>query len=653
MKLMLRSKLIIGFLTVIAITGAVSTAVGVHLIGSGIVREAQNKVSLDLNSARQIYDQRLAQIRNICRIIVLRDFQFPHPLRAFQRETIHRRLREARLKSGLDFLSMTDEKGIVFARSENRDQFGDNLHADPIVGTALRLREPIAHTQIMQRRELVRESKQLAEKARILYLPTPRARPARESENTAGMVLKAAVPLIGPGDTLHGVLYGGILLNRNYEIVDKIKDIVYLNVKYEGKDIGTATIFQEDLRIATNVMLADGRRAIGTRVSSEVYDRVIGEGDIWTARAFVVNDWYLTGYAPIRNAGGRPIGMLYVGLLEDKYTDMKYSAFWIFGGVNFIGILMALAVAYLIADTIVKPVSQLRKATAEIEKGNFDYSLDIQSLDEIGSLAASFKKMCLELKETYAKLHGKIEAADDDLKKAYQELQEKQNLLVQKEKLASVGQLSAGVSHELNNPLSTILMFSHTLLRQLPVDSPLREDVEMIVAEADRCRNIVRGLLDFARQSHLSKFETDIAQLIEDVFSIMSVKADAKGVRLNRQVQPHIPLVRIDGDQVKQLLVNLVDNGIDANHPGGIVRIEAGMISEGRQLEIKVSDNGCGIAEENLPNLFTPFFTTKQMGKGTGLGLAIAYGVVKMHAGSIQVDSSVGTGTTFTVTLPA
>jgi two-component system NtrC family sensor kinase len=650
---MLRSKLIIGFLTVIAITGAVSTAVGVHLIGSGIVREAQNKVTLDLNSARQIYDQRLARIRNICRFIALRDFQFPRPLGDSQRETIHRRLREARLKSGLDFLSMTDEKGIVFARSENRDRFGDNLQADPIVGTALRSKEPIAHTQIMQRRVLVRESEQLADKARILYLPTPRARPARESENTAGMVLKAAIPLIGPGDTLHGVLYGGILLNRNYEIVDKIKDIVYLNVKYKGKDIGTATIFQEDLRIATNVMLADGRRAIGTRVSSEVYDRVIGQGAIWTARAFVVNDWYLTAYAPIRNADGRPIGMLYVGLLEDKYTDMKYSAFWIFLGVTCIGILMALAVAYLIADTIVKPVSQLRKATAEIERGNFDYSLDVQSRDEIGTLAASFEKMCRELKETYAKLHGKIEAADDDLKKAYQELQEKQNLLVQKEKLASVGQLSAGVSHELNNPLSTILMFSHTLLKQLPVDSPFREDVEMIVAEADRCRKIVRGLLDFARQSHLSKFETDIAQLIEDVVSIMSVKADAKGVRLTRQVQAHIPSVRIDADQVKQMLVNLVDNGLDANDPGGIVRIEAGMISDGRQVEIKVSDNGCGISEEDLPNLFTPFFTTKQMGKGTGLGLAIAYGVVKMHAGSIQVDSTVGAGTTFTVTLPA
>jgi two-component system, NtrC family, sensor kinase len=240
----------------------------------------------------------------------------------------------------------------------------------------------------------------------------------------------------------------------------------------------------------------------------------------------------------------------------------------------------------------------------------------------------------------------------ENLRKSNQDLASAQQRLVVSERLASMGQLSAGIAHEINNPLGTILVFSHMMLRQAHADGQTRQDLEMIVKEATRCRNIVRGLLDFARQSRVNRVPTRLDELIGEIFLILAHKADAKKVRLERDVQAGLPVMMIDGNQIKQMLINLVDNAIDAVKEEGRVRVGAALSRRGDAVSIKVSDNGCGIAKENLGKLFTPFFTTKQMGKGTGLGLAICYGVVKMHSGDISVDSEAGKGTTFTITLP-
>ena len=238
------------------------------------------------------------------------------------------------------------------------------------------------------------------------------------------------------------------------------------------------------------------------------------------------------------------------------------------------------------------------------------------------------------------------------LEQSHAELSSAQRRLLETERLASMGQLSAGVAHEINNPLGTILLYSHVLLKQLREGDPKQDDLRMIMAEATRCKEIVRGLLDFARQSRLSKAPTDLATVIGEVLSAAAPRAEQAGVRLTSDVPDDLPAMMIDGAQIRQALLNLVHNGIDAVSDGGEVRIAARLCPSGESVEIAVSDNGCGIPKENLPRLFTPFFTTKETGKGTGLGLAIAYGVVKMHSGNITVDSELGKGTTFTVCLP-
>ncbi len=245
-----------------------------------------------------------------------------------------------------------------------------------------------------------------------------------------------------------------------------------------------------------------------------------------------------------------------------------------------------------------------------------------------------------------------LETTLKELRTSHQELASAQSRLIQTERLASMGQISAGVAHEINNPLSTILLYSHMLLKHRKQEDAESEEVQMILSEATRCRNIMRGLLDFARQSRVAKEQTDLEALIAEVIYNMQLKAENSHVTLESEIQPGLPAVKVDADQVRQMLANLIQNGIDAIEEQGKVIIAASKPEDQELLEIVVRDTGRGIPEEVLSEIFTPFYTTKQLGKGTGMGLSIVYGVVKMHSGEISVDSEVGKGATFTIRLP-
>jgi signal transduction histidine kinase/NAD-dependent dihydropyrimidine dehydrogenase PreA subunit len=245
-----------------------------------------------------------------------------------------------------------------------------------------------------------------------------------------------------------------------------------------------------------------------------------------------------------------------------------------------------------------------------------------------------------------------LETTLTKLQQSHQELATTQNRLVQTERLASMGQISAGVAHEINNPLSTILLYSHMLLKQHQTQDPENEDIQMIVNEATRCRYIMRGLLDFARQSRVVKALTDLGMLIREVVANLSLKADGTGIRVSCEIQDELPQLMLDGEQIRQMLTNLVQNGVDSIQGEGEVTVSAGIAASEGWVILRVRDTGAGMPPEVIKQLFTPFFTTKQLGKGTGMGLAIVYGVVKMHSGDVTVESEVGQGTTFLIRLP-
>ncbi|GAJ07900.1 unnamed protein product, partial [marine sediment metagenome] len=229
--------------------------------------------------------------------------------------------------------------------------------------------EVVVSTEIISREELLKEGSDLAERVYMNIIYTPMAKPRPDSIETTGMMIRAAAPIFDDKGSLISVLYGGKLLNRNYDIVDKVKETVYQGQIYKGKDIGTVTIFQGDLRISTNVKKEDGSRAIGTRVSEEVHDQVLDRGLPWIERAFVVNDWYYTAYEPIRNIRGDIIGILYVGILEKKFVDMKWRTLWIFLGITFVGIIIAATISYFLASRVVQPIRHLVLASKRIAEG--------------------------------------------------------------------------------------------------------------------------------------------------------------------------------------------------------------------------------------------------------------------------------------------
>jgi two-component system NtrC family sensor kinase len=253
-------------------------------------------------------------------------------------------LEEIRKAESFDILTLTDNSGRVLVRTRNPSVSGDSQADDDLVSYVLSNQQVIAATVIVPKEELIKEGADLAEQACIEFIPTPKAKPTSEIRQTSGMMMKAGAPIHGYDGSLLGVLYAGKLINRNYKIVDKVKDTVYRAVKYKGKDIGTATIFQGDLRISTNVMRIDGTRAIGTRVSEQVYEQVLIKGLPWIDRAFVVNNWYIAAYEPIRDLKNDIVGILYVGILEQKFTDMRNETTAIFLSIALAGMVFALIV---------------------------------------------------------------------------------------------------------------------------------------------------------------------------------------------------------------------------------------------------------------------------------------------------------------------
>lgn len=253
------------------------------------------------------------------------------------------------------------------------------------------------------------------------------------------------------------------------------------------------------------------------------------------------------------------------------------------------------------------------------------------------------KEMCLPF------MIEQLEQTCTELAESNTKLFQAQEQLIQSEKLTSMGQLAAGVAHEVNNPLGTVILYSHLLLRELKENNPHKADIEMIVKEATRCKTIISGLLDFSRQSKLVINKWNIKKLLMESVKIVTDKKESISVVEN--IPNDLPLISLDKEQIKQVFLNMFTNAVDAMNDGGTLTLEAQLVDDDSNVQIKISDTGCGIPKDNLDKVFNPFFTTKQIGKGTGLGLAVSYGIIKMHKGQIVAQSELGKGTTFIITL--
>jgi two-component system NtrC family sensor kinase len=258
--------------------------------------------------------------------------------------------------------------------------------------------------------------------------------------------------------------------------------------------------------------------------------------------------------------------------------------------------------------------------------------------------------MTSELGRAHQELREWGDALERKVEQRTTELQAAQASLFQTAKLAAVGRLAAGVAHEINNPLTGILTNSSLMLEDLPADDPRRDELQTIVNETLRCRKIVKGLLDFARQTKPQKQPLPLNQVVEDILALVRNQANFRNLTVTTDLDPHLPPAMADGDQMRQVILNVVLNAADAMAGSGTLAISTRADAAGRSALVRIADTGPGIPDEVKEKLFEPFITTKST--GTGLGLAIAYGIVEQHKGTLTVDSARGRGTTVTIGLP-
>jgi len=353
MKVFTKTKLALTFLALACLIGVLTSLIINSIVTNQIIFEAQERVKEHLSTAGWVYTSKINDIDRTIRWASARQVVLTKAIKEKNFSSIRGAFSGIMAEEGLDFLTLVDEKGTVLFRFHNPELSGDSLAQDPFFRTALK-KKGVSGTQVLSKEELLKEGNDFAKKALFQLIPTPKEKRTERIEESSGMVLKSTHLIIGFNGEILGALVGGVLLNRNYEIVDRIKNIVFKDAKYKGKEIGTATIFLGDLRISTNVMDKEGNRAIGTRAMKEVQEQVLEKGLPWIQRAFVVDDWYITAYEPIRDIQDKIVGMLYVGMLESKYAMLKGRLILLFFFFSMSGMLIALIVSFILSWKIFK-----------------------------------------------------------------------------------------------------------------------------------------------------------------------------------------------------------------------------------------------------------------------------------------------------------
>lgn len=571
-------------------------------------------------------------------------------------------LQSMRQRLGLDFIHLADANGRITATTSALPA-GTALDAWPVVRAALN-GSAATEIEIFPPELLGRLDPALRERAHTPLVGTRNAAPTTRAAETRGMVIHAAAPVPGDGGRLDTILVGGMLLNKNLQFVDRINEIVYPDGALPLDSRGTATLFLDDVRIATNVRLFEGARAIGTRVSQSVRNAVLGEGRTWLDSAFVVNDWYVSAYEPIEDSGGRRVGMLYVGYLEKPFLRVKQIILTAIIAV-FIATMLAVALLSLrVAGGIFRPVERMHGTMSAVESGDASARVgEVVGRDEIGELAAHLDRLLDRLHEQTVALRRWGEELDQrvaertrQLEEAYERLRSTQRQLVTSEKLAAVGQLTAGVAHEINNPIA-VIQGNLDVLREIlgARATPVREEIRLIQDQVHRIRLIVTKLLQFARPAEYAGYLeiVDTGQVVQDSLVLVGHQMRKGNVAISERFRAS-RTVTINRNELQQVLINLMVNALQAMPDGGTLTLEtADWIEDSKPkgVTITIADTGAGIPPDALEHVFNPFFTTKKTA-GTGLGLWVSHGIVERYGGRITIDSAPGGGAAFTVWLP-
>ena len=554
---------------------------------------------------------------------------------------------------GLDFLYLID--------GENTGLDTDTAIHWPVIASAFAGRASTS-IDIFSNADLAAISPDLAARAKLDLVETPNAVPTTRNAETRGMVVHSASHVSLPSGR-DGALVGGILLNQNLGFIDTINDLVYRQSSLPEGSQGTATLFLDDVRVSTNVRLFAERRALGTRVSSIVRKTVLEDGKVWLDRAFVVNDWYISAYEPIKDSFGKRVGMLYVGFLEAPFAQTKYESLLIIIGAFLFVAALSVPIFLRWARGIFKPLERMTNTINRVESGDFSARTGLNQVqDEISLVAEHLDDLLDQVQERDKRLrawndqlNARVDARTSELREANRQLESTTKQLIMSEKLAAIGEITAGVAHEINNPVA-VLQGNLDVLRDLLGEHARIADTELrlIDEQVNRINLIVTKLLQFAKPEEYAGYVERhiVGEVIDDCLPLVQHLLSKADIEVARQ-STAARLVLMNRTELQQVLVNLMVNALHAMPEQGVLTlIDEDVDHHGKSgIQITVRDTGTGMDAEVLNRIFDPFYTTKRR-EGTGLGLSISKTLIDRQGGHMRVESAPGTGTTFTMWLP-
>ncbi|MDD5327486.1 MAG: cache domain-containing protein [Phycisphaerae bacterium] len=593
----LKLRIFISFMAVVLTLSSLIALLGFSVIKRDIIDRTQREVTRNIASARSFYASEIENIGWLLRLV-----EYNGDI-----ETLKKKLR-------LDYAVKVDVPAEVEIKSN-------------IARMAVEKKAGIGGTRIIAADELQEIDTNLYRERAIAIKPTPKARPTERQTLDMVMAKEYAIPSIDAKGNVTSVIYGGRIVNLDYKLVDRIRTLVFGNELYNSKPVGTVTIFQDDIRIATNVLDEQGNRAVGTRVSDEVYHAVIEQGKLWHDRAFVVTDWYMTAYEPIHDIEGNTIGMLYVGVLEQPFSDMAKRVILVFLIIVAGATLLALALSLIVTFRITRPLIDVAEAAQKLAQGQLGYEVNNHTkITELDTLAVAFNDMS-----------GRLKERDESLRVTNEKL-----IVLNKSYIDLIG----FVAHELKGILASAVMNAYAVRDGYLglVNFKQRKALDSITRNLDYLTVTVRKFLNLGRieKSELVVNKT-MLNIKRDIFDIsidaLRPLAVGRKIRIKEDIDPQLE-INADSDLMLIVANNLISNAIKYGIDGG--RLEIKVTPDNGKLLVEVYNDSEPITEEQKDKLFKKFsrldVPAASKVKGTGLGLYITKQVIEKHGGRIWIE---------------
>ncbi len=582
---------------IIGVMTALIAILGFYVIKADIMDRAQRNVRDNLKAARSFYQGEIDRIEA-----------------AFNLVGLNGSLDQLCERMNLHYLQCIKTPQIKNAKSE-------------IVKVAFDSHKGIGGTRIMPVEELFAIDPCLVPKTMIQIRETPMALPTEKKQLDSVMVKEYALPIFDKDGEIEKIYYGGRIINRDYELVDKIRLLVFGTEQYQSKPVGTVTIFQDDTRISTNVLDANGQRAIGTRVSAQVYKQVVQQGNVWDDRAFVVNAWYKTAYEPITDISGHIIGIIYVGTLAEPFDAMTRHISLAFMAIVLTATALALVLSFILAGGITSPLTQLINATHKLSNGDLAYLPGKKpGVAEIDNLADAFNDMSLKLNER------------------------EKSLKVTNEKLADTNKnyidLIGFVSHELKGILATVIMNVCSVQEAIlgPINEKQKKALDGAARGLDYLTTTVKKFLNLGRiekgELEVKKAAVKLKKSVFDAAVNSHLAAAAKkSMTIHNQIDDNL-CVEADMELLQVAVTNLISNAIKYGREHGNIVLSSKTFDHIGQIE--VYNDSQPIRHEEKEKLFKRFSRLdndmSRNVKGTGLGLFVTKQIIEKHSGKIWIE---------------